>query len=272
MKKHAAWLVTGIGALCLAAGLGVYAQDGPPGPPDAEGILAFEAGPGGPGHVVKGAPFSAQTTIETVNVLGNGTHIDRKTAGAFYRDSQGRTRREETLPAVGPASESGATPHLVFIQDPVAGVHYLLEPDRKVARQMPSHGGHGPDNADARHWAPGPRADAANATTEQLGTQTINGVSATGTRITRTIPAGRIGNDKPIQIVTERWYSPELQVNLMTKRTDPRSGTTTIQLTNISREEPASTLFQVPPDYTVKTGRGERAFEHPPAPPAPPSE
>jgi hypothetical protein len=109
-------------------------------------------------------------------------------------------------------------------------------------------------------------------TTESLGTQTINEVSATGTRTTRTIPAGKIGNDKPIQIVTERWYSPDLQVNVMTKRTDPWSGTTTTQLTNISREEPAATLFQVPPDYTVKAGHGGRGSEHPPAPPAPRSE
>jgi hypothetical protein len=263
MKKHAGMLLTGLSTLILAAGLVAYAQDGPPGPPDREGILAFEAGPGGPGHLVKGAPVSAQTSFESVEVLADGTHIDRKSAGAFYRDSQGRTRREETMPPIGPAAESGDAHHLVFIQDPVAGAHYLLEPDQKIARQMPvhEHGG-GPRDEMAGKRPRG--GDSANVATESLGTQTINGVGAAGTRTTRTIPAGQIGNDKPIQIVVERWYSAELQMNVMTKRTDPRMGTTTTQLTNISREEPAASLFQVPADYTVKQGRA-RGF----APPAP---
>ena len=95
--------------------------------------------------------------------------------------------------------------------------------------------------------------------TTSLGTQTIGGVSAEGTRYTRTIPVGEIGNAKPIVIVTERWYSPDLQMVVMTKRSDPRSGDSTFQMTNIQRQEPAATLFQVPSDYTVQQGppRGE---------------
>lgn len=86
---------------------------------------------------------------------------------------------------------------------------------------------------------------------EDLGTQMIEGVSAQGTRTTVTIPAGQIGNDKPIVTTTERWYSPDLQVTVMNNRTDPRTGTTTYKLTNINRVEPSPALFQVPPDYTV---------------------
>ncbi len=270
MKKHAGMFVTGLSALILAAGLVAFAQDGPP---HGEGIMGFEPGFGGHGPVVKGAPFSAQTTVETVAVLEDGTHIDRKTTGSFARDSQGRTRREETLPPIGQAGESGTPPHVVFIQDPVAGTHYLLEPDKKIARTESARGrGHQGGSPDAAPRNHGPHADSANVTTESLGTQTINGVAATGTRITRTIPAGAIGNDKPIQMVTEKWYSADLQIDVMTKHTNPMMGTTTIQLTNVSREEPAASLFQVPPDYTVKTGHAGRGFEHPAAPPAPPSE
>jgi hypothetical protein len=79
-------------------------------------------------------------------------------------------------------------------------------------------------------------------------------VSAEGTRITRTIPAGEIGNQKPIVITIEKWYSAELQETVMTKRNDPRMGETVFQLTNIQRTEPAATLFQVPADYTVEQG------------------
>jgi hypothetical protein len=273
MKKHAGILLTGLGALILTAGMVAYAQDGPPpGPPrGGEGIMGFEPGFGGHGPVVKGVPLSAQTTVETVAVLQDGTHIDRKTSGTFSRDSQGRTRREETLPPIGQAGESGTAPHVVFIQDPVAGTHYLLEPDKKIARKESMHGrAHEGGSPDAEARNRGPR-NSANVTTESLGTQTINGVAATGTRTTRTIPAGAVGNDKPIQMVTEKWYSSDLQMDVMTKHTNPMMGTTTIQLTNVSREEPAATLFQVPADYTVKQGHG-RGQGGPPTPAAPPSE
>ena len=272
MKKHLGMLVTGLSALILTAGLVAYAQDGPPpGPPHGEGIMGFEPG-FGHGPVVKGVPFSAQTTAETVAVLQDGTHIDRKTSGAFARDSQGRTRSEETVPPVGQPAESGAPPHVVFIQDPVAGTHTMLEPDKKIAHTETAHsrGHEGGPNAMAQKR--GPRAGAANVTTESLGTQTINGVAATGTRITRTIPAGAIGNDKPIQMVTEKWYSADLQTDVMRKYTDPMMGTRTIQLTNISREEPAATLFQVPADYTVQASHRRGGFGQPAAPPPPTSE
>ncbi|MBV9742118.1 MAG: PDZ domain-containing protein [Acidobacteriia bacterium] len=87
--------------------------------------------------------------------------------------------------------------------------------------------------------------------TESLGQQTIGGVNATGTRMTSTIEAGEIGNDRPIQNVMERWYSPELQTDLKRVRSDPRTGTETFELSNISRTEPSPDLFQVPPGYQM---------------------
>ena len=93
-----------------------------------------------------------------------------------------------------------------------------------------------------------------NAVKEDLGKQTIEGVEAQGTRVTITIPAGEIGNERPIEIVNERWYSPELQMDVMTRHNDPRSGETTYRLTNINRSEPAKSLFEVPADYTISEG------------------
>ncbi len=89
--------------------------------------------------------------------------------------------------------------------------------------------------------------------TESLGKQNIEGVEAEGTRTTVTFPAGAIGNERPINIVSERWYSPELQIVVMTKHSDPRFGENSYRLTNINRGEPARTLFEVPSDYTLKT-------------------
>jgi hypothetical protein len=93
-----------------------------------------------------------------------------------------------------------------------------------------------------------------NEVKEQLGKQNIEGVEAEGTRSTITIPAGEIGNERPIEIVSERWYSLELQMDVMTRHSDPRSGETIYRLTNISRLEPAKSLFEVPTDYTISEG------------------
>jgi hypothetical protein len=90
---------------------------------------------------------------------------------------------------------------------------------------------------------------------DDLGVQTIGGISAQGTRYTRTIPAGQIGNDKAILIVSERWYSPDLQVVVKSTRCDPRLGQTTYTLTNVLRTEPTATLFTVPGGYTVQDAK-----------------
>ena len=275
-----AMLATGAQAQMTAAmpsGNAFYMQEpgAPPMPPPEEAISVIGAEMG-PGHAhVTGAPVSAQMQTETTQTLADGTHIDRKTSGEFYRDNQGRVRLEVSHPPL--AAPAAATPQagpaiheMIFIMDPVAQVHYVLEPARKVAHQMPFPGGEAMKHMIQEWHGDGDQKDV---TTESLGTQTINGLNATGTRTTRTIPVGAIGNDNPIRIVTERWYSPALQMNIMTKRTDPRTGTTTYQLTNISREEPSASLFQVPADYTVEQG-GPMHMRHsgmgaPPPPPAP---
>jgi len=89
---------------------------------------------------------------------------------------------------------------------------------------------------------------------ESLGKQSIEGVLSDGMRITNTLPVGAIGNDRPIESVTERWYSPELQTFVMTKHTDPRSGDETFRLTSVVRGEPSPDLFQVPPSYQIMQG------------------
>ncbi len=85
-----------------------------------------------------------------------------------------------------------------------------------------------------------------------LGSKVIDGISTEGTKITTVIPAGQIGNQGPLEIVSEKWYSPELHVNVMTSFSDPRFGTTVYRLTNINRAEPDASLFQVPAGYKVE--------------------
>jgi hypothetical protein len=195
---------------------------------------------------VKGTPFSADAVSENVQTLSNGIKLTQKSTGSIYRDSEGRMRREQELAAVGPLPTLGETPRIIFITDPVANVHYVLDVKNKQARKMRF-------SADGPPMKPPPTSSEAK--TESLGKQTIEGVEAEGTRATITIPVGQIGNDQPIEIVSERWYSPTLQTVVITKYSDPRFGTRSYRLTNIKLEEPAKTLFAVPSDYSIEEGR-----------------
>jgi hypothetical protein len=243
------------------------------GPDDALGFVGFEAGLFG--KTVTGAPFTADVSTETTEVLSDGNRIDNKTTGTLARDSSGRTRRDLTLPLIGGYSTSGngsGPAHAVVIDDPVADSSYVLNENRKQARKTPLLNNVFHGNAANRNPNSSSRPTPPNVTTESLGTQLIGGIQAEGTRTTRTIPAGQIGNEKPIQLVVERWYSPDLQMDVLIKRSDPRGGTTVFQVINVVRSEPDASLFQVPSDYTVVDGRGgpggpRRANRQAPPPP-----
>ena len=237
------------------------------GPPMGERIelLGFERMHGG--KVVTGAPFSAVAVSETTRTLADGNHISRKTQTNLFRDGQGRFRKEVTLPAIGPLAASGTPKSFVMINDPVTQQNFILHPEEKTAEKVgkPFGGmkGHmrgemnGALKGNAASWE-AKAAASGNFKKEDLGTQTIAGVSAQGTRHTRIIPAGQIGNEKPITIVSEHWYSNDLQMTVMSKRSDPQFGETTYTLTNIQRGEPAASLFAVPSDYTVQEGHTNR--------------
>jgi hypothetical protein len=213
------------------------------------------------GKTVKGAPYSATVTTQSTQTLADGTKINRQSTGAVYRDSEGRTRNEQTFNGVGPFAANGTPKQMVFVNDPVAGLNYRLDPAARSAmkftvpsRPAPAAGA----GQNMRQEDPSRKMDSSNRTVEDLGTQTIEGVEAQGTRTTITIPAGSIGNEKPIQIVSEHWYSPALQVVVLSKHSDPRQGDNVYRLTNINRNEPAAALFTVPSDYTVSEGRMAR--------------
>ncbi|MBZ5500941.1 MAG: hypothetical protein LAN59_01705 [Acidobacteriia bacterium] len=305
MKTQRTWFgLAFMVAVSLVLACGTRAQQGPAESPAPGGQPAFEAlgpgpGPMGPddamafvdfegdlgGKTVTGTPFSASFSTQTSRVLPDGNRIQRSATGAFARDGQGRTRRELTLPAIGPWAAAGKTPpHVIFINDAPTGTQFILQPERKIARKVQRPGRGRFRRGVPSDGMPGLQGRK-DVTTTSLGKKTINGVSAEGTLYTRTIPAGTIGNEKPIAITTERWYSPELQITVMIKRSDPRMGETVFQLTNIQRQEPEASLFQVPSDYTVKDAgqrgmRGRRGNapgrwrrqQQPPPPPPPPQD
>ena len=305
--------------LCTVATVGSTAQD-----PAAVEKQAAEANAiraklqvarvGVESRLTKNAPYSAEAVTESVQLLADGNRIVTKNTTHIFRDSEGRTRREQ-LNAAGTDVVS------VNITDPSSGTTYVLDPasrtayrngmfvatwnamastslapvgrgidvtqtpdgavvvtsrelERKAAaeglaateakataeikaRTAPAGGGRGVSGSfatfDGGGFFPAKIAEAGGKTTqEDLGQQTIEGVSATGTRTTTEIPAGAIGNEQPIRIVSEQWFSPELQVLVLTKHSDPRTGETTYRLTGVVRAEQARSLFDLPPDYTLQ--------------------
>jgi len=207
------------------------------------------AGPilGGPfdAAIVTGRPFTARVLVESRQTLADGSQVVNQQTVTAARDSQGRTRREE-VPATPGAVQQ---PKTVIISDPVAQTTYILGPDH-VARKLPAtqtsrQVQRFSTSAAAGHTEP-------DSKTESLGTQTIAGVLAEGTRTTYTLPAGALGNQNPLMIVDERWYSQDLQITILSRHFDPRFGESSYRLTTIQQAEPPASLFQIPADYTVE--------------------
>ncbi len=293
MKKTPAILL-GLAAIVLASGISVLGQDkqpvferevttgfsfqGPGQEPGGANTFIFVTSEFNFDKLVKGAPYSAQAVTEMTQILSDGNRIVNTSSAAVYRDGEGRTRREQTLKAIGNFSLSGEPVMSISINDPVAGVAYVLEPHSHTARKIQgfhmatgSAGGFKVARTEERQpFTFKTTTDGAvtinlattegrlreekerkGVRTEDLGAQTVEGVNAVGTRNTITIPAGQIGNERAIDIVDERWFSPDLQTMVMTKHSDPRSGETVYRLTNINRAEPDPSLFTVPADYKL---------------------
>jgi len=230
---------------------------------DIKGAMFGVSGP-----TVTGAPYSAEAVTESVQTLGDGNTIRKKTVVRVFRDGAGRTARQE--------ADAKGNFQTVQIFDPVANVTHVLDSQSRTAVTRPlamKKFAPVPDTeqqrmaevekklAEAKYELALKQPEAKytltikqpEARTETLPAQTIEGLRVEGTRNSSWIPAGTIGNDRPIETYSERWYSPELQVVVMTKRHDPRSGDVTYQLQRVQRAEPAPYLFQIPGDYKVET-------------------
>ena len=201
----------------------------------------------GGGRVVKGLPYTADAVIESTQVLRDGTSISHKSITTIARDGEGRLRRERRLDAIGPFMASEEARTLIVIDDPVLGCHFVFDVENKTAHKI-RNPPPPPRNEDDQ------RGEFAEGTVESLGMKTFDGLEAEGTRSTITIPAGKIGNDRPIEIVSERWFSTALQAVMLSKHSDPRMGESVYRLTTIKRTEPDAALFRVPADYKVTEG------------------
>ena len=273
--------------IVLSCALGVRAQ----GQPDVfaytspiniefmSGPIALDTEP------VIGAPYSAEAVTDVVQHLADGNRIVRQNKAQISRDGQGRTRREQGFAMFGPLVNGprGNEMRNVQISDPTTGTMVMLDLNSRTAHKMPgaprmmmgnkiaiaggANTGAGvkvenfefavPPSPGAGGGVMFNRVEAVSTmpggtpVVESLGTQFMEGVAVEGTRTTLTIPAGQIGNELPINVVSERWFSPDLKVLVMSRQSDPRFGETTYRLTNINRSEPSPQLFEIPADFTV---------------------
>jgi len=208
---------------------------------------------------VRGAPYSLVRESSQVRTLADGTHITYfSNSEKRFRDSQGRTRTEAALCPKMADDPEGV---LIQIHDPVSGFAYILDVQNHVAfryalRVLGASSASGgvatvsPALPQVRTEHPD-SADAPKETTEPLPPKTVDGVTVGGTRTTTVIPEGAEGNDRPITVVREIWFSPYLNLPLLAKSSDPRSGETTTRITNADTSEPSPLLFQPPLDYKI---------------------
>ena len=300
-----------VGAVVVLAATGVAAQvrERVPSPVMADvvmpegqpGVRVMRASTVVESRITTGRPYSAEATTEFTQVLGDGNRIARKATVRIYRDSDGRTRREEL--------GTDGTVKSISIYDPVSHVSYVLDPSTRTARRSAMrivYPGSAamltdelkkriearvePDRGSVQSAAgtitlvapvdappPGVTEEqrkrqqaeiaaggggrgrgvqpavrmAQDAKEESLGQKVVEGVMADGKRVTTVVPAGAIGNQQPITVQTEQWFSPDLEILVMTRHSDPRTGDTAYTVTNIVRAEPQGSLFDVPADYTI---------------------
>jgi hypothetical protein len=337
MSSKYPWLIFIAAGICAAAG----AQEPPlppleplpPVPPDPDKLFVLQNIPplsvvGGKidiirseggvlGPVVKGKPYSGRAITESTQMLADGNRITHRNEAVLYRDSEGRSRREQTLTSVGPW-QAGEPMTTINIHDPVARKSYVLDPVERTAREIRqfqmaiahdqaelakaagdvraiynySPGGAAPivttlpgttnvtvikqgGGETMIHRAEGGAnvqiigaqrgvvvfpegTTGAYEPPEDLGEQVLEGLLVKGTRMTDTIPAGAIGNERPIEIVTERWFSEEIDAMVLQRFSDPRFGETTYRLVNVVRGDPSPDLFEVPQGYEIETAEMPR--------------
>ena len=201
--------------------------------------------------LVPGQPFHAKVAVQIHRQLPDGTVVDQKYYTLVARDNTGRTHREsrDLIPA-----DSDLDPPLIrtIVYDPKTSLITNCYPEQRVCRQMTFDPTQHPVDEPV-----GPSSDGKSVLTrEDLGKKTIDGLEVIGMRESRTFNPGAFGNDKPVVVTKEIWYSPQLQFNLSVTRLDPRNGTQKLEVTDLKLGDPGPEWFSTPDGYRLVSGRG----------------
>jgi hypothetical protein len=235
------------------------------------GIFEFGGLMGGfGGKVVTGKPILAAITIAHTETLP-GNSISNTTNGTFARAADGSTYRDVKMSSIGPWAASGKAQEFAFIRNVAKSTQYIVNVTKGTYRLFPIQE-HKPPKDMKDRLGPSDSSnetvtDNPNGTYTDPVTNTVYPVD--DRKVTRTIPAGAIGNQFAIVIASERWYSSGLDLLLEDTQTDPRFGTTSYQLSNIG-QSPALSLFTPDPSFTQVQGVGfghQGESRQPPPPP-----
>jgi hypothetical protein len=203
-----------------------------------------------------GAPFTLTLQTEWVKTLFDGGTITSVNQRKIARDASGRIYQERwyLVPKNGKIQSQMTT---IQISDPNKHTHYncfMLEEPKvcELGTFAPS--------TNAVYMNQGPLAgplpnDAGNVIHEDLGKQLISGVETAGTRDSTIYNPGIFGNDLKMTVEREFWYSPQLGINLISRRSDPRFGVQMFTVTNLILTEPDPKLFELPEGFRVEDRR-----------------
>lgn len=203
---------------------------------------------------VRGQPYSAVQVQRAKRVLADGTSISHQGHHSVARDSAGRVRVERRMEQ---AQNGQPEMVMVFVLDPVAHTMMIWTTGAKTTKvatliRLPDRKKDAAKSAEAQAQPAADGRPQPVVTTEDLGTDTIEGLPVTVTKTTTVVPAGRSGNDAPITKTHEVWTSADLKLVMKEQWDDPRTGVRTVELNQFSRAEPDAGLFRAPAGYSVK--------------------
>jgi hypothetical protein len=198
-----------------------------------------------------GAPFTATVTTEWKRRLDDGSTVTIGNHRTIARDNSGRVfeERHNLYPTGDPRQDE-----IVRLEydDPRARTRTTCWPGAHICQVTGYF-----ENAFTPQAVPAGPLEGGKAflSRVELGRDSIGGVDAIGTRETTQIAAGAFGNDRAISVVKEFWYSPQLEINVIEKRQDPRYGSQTFTVGPISLGEPDAGLFDIPSGFRIDDNR-----------------
>ena len=260
------WIVAGVAATSMVGAVLAGAQEVKPSAQNTSTAVAEYAGSSRVTQSARippipNAPFSAKVMLARQRKQPDGTMTTEYSYAMVARDSRGLVRNESRTGSPLADANSAKVNYFV-IYDPGTQTRSLIYPTTHTGRSVTvPFTMQGPKEI---LIVSGPRS---TVNVEELGTKTLDGLEVTGLLHTRTFEADPAHNTQPYAVVTEAWYSAELQVVVWAKRSDPRFGEQSLQLTEIKRGEPDAVLFEVPKDYQVEAaGPAGKPSDDPAAP------
>lgn len=196
--------------------------------------------------LIAGQPFQGKIPVQVTRQLPDGTTVAQKYYTLVARDGTGRTYRESRDIVPADSDREPALMHTV-VYDPKTNLVTSCYPERRTCQHVNLV-----SSTNSPDEPVGPSSDGKSVLTrESLGTKKLDGLDVQGTRETTTYRPGAFGNDKPVVVTKEFWYSPQLQFNLSVTRIDPRNGTQKLEVTDLKLGEPSAEWFAMPDGYRL---------------------